>query len=147
MRKSAAALTMTGLVVLSGVPAAAEDGQWRGAARAEIRAFVKKQKGDVDLPYPIAFYGDFNGDGQEDAIAFIYREIEGAAGNVDLKVALFRGAGGKYRFLRYAPDVFGFEPRDAKFSNGLVEITTTMPRPGDPRCCPTGSKRYAIAAR
>jgi hypothetical protein len=128
-----------------GVPASAQDMQWQGPARAEIKAFVTKQKGDVDRP--VAFYGDFNGDSQEDAVVFVYTDIEGAAGNFDLKVALFRGEAGKYRFMRYAPNVFGIEPREAKFSNGVVEITTTMPRAGDPRCCPTGSKRYAIDVR
>ena len=126
-------------------PAWAQDGQWEGPGRAEIKAFVAEQKGWLDLPTPIAFYGDFNGDGQEDAVVFVYSDIEGAAGNFDLKVALFEGANGKYRFMRYAPEVYGLDPRDAKFSNGLVEITTTMPRPNDPRCCPTGSERYAIS--
>jgi hypothetical protein len=125
--------------------ASAQNAQWQGPARAEIKAFVKKQKGDVDQP--VAFYGDFNGDNQEDAVVFLYKDIEGAAGNFDLKVALFRGEAGKYRFVRYASDVFGIEPREAKFSNGSVEITTTVPRADDPRCCPTGSKRYAIDVR
>lgn len=125
--------------------AGARDVQWQGPARAEIKAFVAKQKGEVDRP--IAFYGDFNGDGQEDAVVFVYTDIEGAAGNFDLKVALFRGEAGRYRFMRYAPDVFGTEPRQAKFANGVVEVTTTVLRAGDSRCCPTGSKRYAIDVR
>ena len=125
-------------------PAWAQDGQWEGPGRAEIKTFVAEQKGWLDLPTPVAFYGDFNGDRQEDAVVFVYSDIEGAAGNFDLRVALFEGADGKYRFMRYAPEVYGLDPRDAKFSNGLVEITTTMPRPNDPHCCPTGSERYAI---
>jgi hypothetical protein len=118
--------------------------QWQGPQRAAIKAFVEKQNGATNLPWPVAFYGDFNGDSQEDALVFVYSDIPGAAGNFDLKVALFRGEGGQYRFMRYANDVFGSEPREPKFTNGVVEITTTMPKPGDPRCCPTGSRRYTI---
>jgi hypothetical protein len=128
-------------------PACAQDAQWGGSGRAEIKAFVAEQKGWLDLPFPVAFYGDFNGDAQEDAVVFVYSDIEGAAGNFNLNVALFEGAGGKYRFVRYAPEIYGTEPRDAKFSNGLVEITTTMPGPNDPRCCPTGSERFSISTR
>lgn len=118
--------------------------QWAGPARSELQAFARQQKGYMDVPFQSTFYGDFNGDGQEDAVVFVYTNIEGAAGNFDLKVVLFRGEGGRYRFLRDAPNVFGVEPRNARFAKGRVEITTTMPRPGDPRCCPTGSKTFAI---
>ncbi|WP_274630827.1 hypothetical protein [Arvimicrobium flavum] len=133
-------------VVLFGLEAQAgsQEGQWDGPGRAALKAFVAAQKGWLDLPTPIAFYGDFTGDGGEDAVVFVYSDIAGAAGNFDLKVALFAGADGAYRFLGYASEVYGVEPRDAAFSKGLVEITTTMPQPGDPRCCPTGSQRYAI---
>jgi hypothetical protein len=124
-------------------PAYAQDQQWQGP-RAELKAFVQKQHGMLELPWPVAFYGDFSGDGQEDAVVFVYSDIRGAAGNFNVKVALFKGEGGKFRFLRYAQGVHGERPRDAKFANGRVDITTTMPKPGDPRCCPTGSKRYVI---
>lgn len=121
--------------------------QWQGPARAELRSFAQRQKAMLHLPGQIAFYGDFTGDGQEDAVLFIYADIPGAAGNFSLKVALFRGEGGKYRFLRYASGVYGTEPRDAKFSKGKVEVTLATLRPTDARCCPTGSKRYSIDAQ
>lgn len=138
------------LIMLASLPVGlialvqAQDLQWRGAARAELKEFVREQRGMLELPWPIAFYGDFTGDGQDDAIVFVYRDIEGAAGNFDLKVALFIGEASNFKFLRYATNVYGEQPRQPKFSHGLVELTTTMPRPGDPRCCPTGSKRYSI---
>lgn len=138
---------MLAILVGSATISAAGDAQWKGPARAQIKAFVKKQNGMLDLSTPIAFYGDFNGDGQEDAVVFIYTEIVGAAGNMDLKVALFKGEGDKFRFLRYAPGIYGWEPRQPKFSKGSVAITTTMLKPGEPRCCPTGSKRYTIRTR
>ena len=72
-----ASLLAFGLVT----PTWAQDAQWEGPGRAEIKALVAKQKGFLDLPTPIAFYGDFNGDGQEDAVVFVYTDIEGAAGN------------------------------------------------------------------
>ena len=132
-------------VVMLGVsaPALSRDTQWEGS-RTDIKAFVAKQKGMLDLPHPIAFYGDFNGDRREDAIVFIYRDIAGAAGNFDLRVALFEGSEGRYRLLRLVPGVYGTEPRQVAFSNGLIEITTTILRPEDSRCCPTGSMRHKI---
>ena len=41
-------------------------------------------------------------------------------------------------------EIFGDAPRDVTFSQGKIEVTTTMPKPGDPRCCPTGSARWTI---
>lgn len=140
IRLSVLASLPVGLIAL----VQAQDLQWRGVARAGLKEFVREQRGMLELPWPIAFYGDFTGDGQDDAIVFVYRDIEGAAGNFDLKVALFIGEGSTFKFLRYAPNIYGEQPRQPKFSHGVVELTTTMPRPGDPRCCPTGSKRYSI---
>jgi len=139
-------LTGTAAILLAALSAFAfaNEAQWQGPGRDELKKFVEKEGGATDMPKPVSFYGDFDGDGQEDAVVFIYSTIEGAAGNFDLKVALFRGDAGKFRFLSYAKNVFGSEPRNAKFEKGKVLIITTMPKQGDPRCCPTGSKRYTI---
>lgn len=133
---------LVALALILGSPALAEDAQWQGPGRTAIKSYVSKQGGMTDLPHPIVLYGDYTGDGQDDAIVFIYKPSGGSAINLD--VVLFTGEQGRFQFKKKVPDVFGDRPRDAKFSKGLIELTTTMPKPGDPRCCPTGSKRYRI---
>ncbi|WP_170164974.1 hypothetical protein [Thiocapsa rosea] len=41
-------------------------------------------------------------------------------------------------------DVYGMEPRDVAFLSDRIELTTTMPKPEDQRCCPTGTARWSI---
>lgn len=126
----------------------AKDDQWNGPGRAAIKAFVKKRGGLVeDVSFPIAFYGDFNGDGNEDAVVFIYSPIPGAASGVDLKVALFKGQGGKYKFMRYVPNIYGQEPRNVVFSDGKVEVTTSILGDNDAHCCPSHPKKYTIKTK
>jgi hypothetical protein len=36
------------------------------------------------------------------------------------------------------------EPRDVTFLPDRIELTTTMPKPEDPRCCPTGTASWSI---
>jgi len=128
--------------LLSSPAAMANDAQWQGPGRAGIKGYVEKAGGMTDLPFPIALYGDFTGDGQDDAIVFVYTDTGGSGPALD--VVLFTGDHGTYRFKKHVHNVYGEEPRNAKFSKGLIELTTTMPKPGDPHCCPTGSKRYRI---
>jgi hypothetical protein len=40
--------------------------------------------------------------------------------------------------------LFGSAPREATFLPDRIELTTTMPRDGDPRCCPTGAGRWSV---
>jgi len=138
--------TIVGAVLMAALivsPAAmADTEQWQGPGRAVIKAYVEKAGGMTDLPFPVALYGDFTGDGQDDAIVFVYTPSGGSGMNLD--VVLFTGERGSYRFKKLVPNVFGERPRDAKFSMGVIELTTTMPKPGDPHCCPTGSKRWHI---
>jgi hypothetical protein len=41
-------------------------------------------------------------------------------------------------------DVYGVEQRDVAFLSDRIELTTTMPKRKDPRCCPTGTARWSI---
>jgi hypothetical protein len=111
------------------------------AAMAQLRAHIQRAVGPRWLSDNI-FTGDFTGDGQPDAVVFIYSTGQG--NSFDLQVALFQGAGGGFRFLRNADDVFGTEPRQPAFRPGQFQVTTTMPRPGDARCCPTGERRWTV---
>ncbi|SON56376.1 hypothetical protein HDIA_2835 [Hartmannibacter diazotrophicus] len=93
------------------------------------------------------FYGDYSGDGVDDAVAFLYMQNAGGGNSFDINIWAFKGAAGGFAFDREVQDVFGTEPRNAKFSKGKLAITTTMPKPGDPRCCPTGKKTWTIGLK
>lgn len=107
-----------------------------------ILAWAREQHGE-HVYYPVAtFYGDFSGDGVNDALAWI---MYPSGGNSDfLHVALFRNEGGAMVHYRSVDDVFGGDPRNVVFETGRITLTSTMPAPGDPRCCPTGSQDWVI---
>ena len=62
---------------------------------------------------------------------------------VMLNVGLYRRYSDGWHFEGLVP-VYGQDPRDPLFTAGQVDITTTMPGPNDPRCCPTVPTRWAI---
>lgn len=124
--------------------AAAEiaDGAPAGAAAA-ITAWAVERHGADRIVQPVqAFYGDFTGDGVSDALAWVLYTSGG--NSMSLDVALFRNEGGATRYYRSAANVFGGDPRNVVFAPGRVTLTSTMPRPEDPRCCPTGSQDWII---
>jgi len=107
-----------------------------------ILAWVREQHGE-HVYHPVqTFYGDFTGDGLDDAFAWV---LYPSGGNSDfLDVALFRNEGGHLTYHRSIDFVFGGNPRDVVFDQGRITLTTTMPKPGDPRCCPTGLRKWVI---
>ncbi len=117
----------------------------QSAAEAQITAWARGQFNaeGTGLIEPVAsFFGDFTGDGAPDAIAFSYIDTGGSAANLD--VSLFRNDAGHMTHVRQV-EVWGQEPRDVAFSVGRITLTTTMPKPGDPHCCPTGSQQWTVA--
>jgi len=107
-----------------------------------ILAWARLKYG-ANLHEPVqTFFGDFTGDGVADALAWV---LFSSGGNSDmLTVALFRNEGGRMVYHRSADDVFGAEPRNIVFAPGRITLTSTMPQPDDPRCCPTGSQDWVI---
>jgi hypothetical protein len=78
------------------------------------------------------------------ALGVVYAHIPGSAGSVSIHPAIFtRGAGGGALY-RQVSGLFGQSPRDAQFFPERIEVTTTMPGPDDPRCCPTLPVRWSI---
>lgn len=114
-------------------------------AERQIAAWARKVHGANLVEPATMFFGDFTGDGAPDALVFAYAESGGSA--VDLRVALFRNNQGSLTYWRDHNEVRGFEPRDVRFATGTVTVTTTVLRPTDPRCCPTGSRTWTIDAR
>jgi hypothetical protein len=79
-----------------------------------------------------------------EALGVAYIPIEGSAGSVSISVGYYAKGSDGFAFVGAVADLFGGEPRDQRFLADRIEVTTTMPAPGDPRCCPTGTARWAI---
>ncbi|AWM86804.1 hypothetical protein C4E04_08755 [Microvirga sp. 17 mud 1-3] len=117
-----------------------------GPAAGAIRAQIKRE--ELQEPDQVnVFYGDLTGQGTKDAISFVYSPIEGANG-MGLSVWVWRDRNGAYELARDASnDIFGQDPRDVQFVPGRISVTTTVLKPGEPRCCPTGTKTFTILDR
>jgi hypothetical protein len=79
-----------------------------------------------------------------EALGVVYIPIKGSAGSVSIEAGYFKRSGKIFQFGERVRDLFGMEPRDARFLPGRIELTTTMLKPGEPRCCPSGTARWAI---
>ncbi|MET0183162.1 MAG: hypothetical protein ABW199_09775, partial [Caulobacterales bacterium] len=91
------------------------------------------------------FWGDFTGDGAPDALAWADFDTGGSSWNHG--VGLFRNEGGRMVFMRTEDEVYGMEPRDPHFETGKITLTTSMPGPNDPLCCPTQARAWVINTR
>lgn len=109
---------------------------------------IEEQVHATGLRYPQAsiFYGDLSGRGANDAISFVYHDSGGSA--PQLTTWIWYEADGAYTLLRTVStdEVFGLDPRNVEFSLGRIEVTTTVPKGGDPHCCPTGERTFMIDA-
>ena len=111
---------------------------------AEILAWARRAH-STNLIEPVTtFYGDFTGDGADDALVFAYFAMGGSGAG--LNVALFKNEDGHMAHFRDVDDVFGMEPRDAHFETGKITVSTLMPGPNDPHCCPTQRTPWEIDA-
>jgi hypothetical protein len=79
-----------------------------------------------------------------EALGVLYTEIEGAAGNFNVDVGLFRRVPEGYQLVGKIPDLYGTDPRDAKFLPDRVMLTTTTLKPDDARCCPSGTTVWTV---
>jgi hypothetical protein len=116
-----------------------------GPAAKAVQAQIKRE--DLSDPEVHVFYGDLTGQGTKDAISFVYSPIKGGNG-VGLSVWIWHDRNGVYQLVRDAAnDVFGQNPRNVQFAPGRISATTTVLKPGEPRCCPTGTKTFSILER
>ena len=146
--KLAMTLIAAGLCVWAGLGASAAGPEAAVVEPADAResetitAWARERHGDRFIEPVSVGFGDFTGDGAKDAIAFVLYHNDGNSASLD--VALFKNAGGTLTFHKIVQGVFGDEPRDFVFSPGSITLTTTMPKPGDARCCPTGSRQWTV---
>jgi len=155
MMRAAYALMLLTLAACSPPAAQSPDGASAEATSAQSPDTAPSGAGDAILAWvqqdtsgnmigdPEIFYGDFNGDGAADALAHYLTPLGGS--NFNVNWALFRNESGAMTFVRRDESVFGTEPRDVVFANGSITLTTTMPREGDPRCCPTGEQSWTVS--
>lgn len=120
-------------------PAAAEAPA--GASEA-ITAWYRQRLGATLIEPVEVFYGDFSGDGAADAVAWGYHSTDGNM--TDHVLALFRNEDGQMTFVRTQDEVQGSEPTNVAIGAGRITLTTKVPLPTDPGCCPTGSQGWTI---
>jgi hypothetical protein len=113
-------------------------------ANEAITAWYRQRLGGSLIEPVEVFYGDFSGDGAPDALAWGYHNTDGNM--TDHVLALFRNEGAQMVFVRTDEVVQGSEPTNVAFASGRVTLTTKVPLPTDPGCCPTGSQEWTIAA-
>ena len=73
-----------------------------------------------------------------------YEHIPGSAGNVDIALGYYVRTASGWQMAGPVTGVFGHNPRDPAYSDGTLELTTTMLGPNDPRCCPSLPVRWRI---
>jgi hypothetical protein len=79
-----------------------------------------------------------------EAVGVVYEHIPGSAGSVSIAVGVFRRAGSDFVLVGRVNDVFGMVPADPAHYPDRIEFSTSTLTDTDPRCCPSGTTRWAI---
>ncbi|SMX31172.1 hypothetical protein [Actibacterium lipolyticum] len=79
-----------------------------------------------------------------EALGIVYVHVPGSAGSATIHAGLFQKLDSGFTSVAQINGLLGFEPRDQVFGPTDITLTTTMPNPGDPRCCPTGVGHWRI---
>lgn len=79
-----------------------------------------------------------------EALGVLYTAIEGSASGIDIHVALLHRQGNGYAVTGRVSDLYGEDPRGARFLRDRIEVTTSTLRDSDGRCCPTGVTHWTI---
>ena len=78
------------------------------------------------------------------ALGVVYEHIPGSAGNVVIATGIFIKQANAWVFAGDVDGFYGNDPRDVAFSQGYVDVTTTLLGPNEPRCCPTLPSRWRV---
>lgn len=127
------------VLTIAPVPALAQQG-WDGVGELMQAAFQTRTdwEGGFWLPDRV------NPAEAREAIGVAYPIIPGAAGNTSIVAGYFVRSDDSFVYAGPLDGLFGHDPRGARFLPDRIEVLTTMPNPGDPRCCPTGTARWTI---
>ncbi|MEC9434587.1 MAG: hypothetical protein VYD87_16905 [Pseudomonadota bacterium] len=134
------------LIAAAAAPAAFAAPVERTEAPAEVARhmgeLLEADKGGVD--YAVTWFeGDWSGDGVPDGLAITYHSCRDCGNSVGILSWIYLGGNGAMAPVREV-EIFGGRPRDADIRPGRISVVTTMPKPGDPRCCPTGEKTWVL---
>lgn len=119
-----AGLALLAFAAAAPAPVAAQQGISPVLRAAVVDALTPREQEYVFPGSIIIFQGDFTGDGLRDALAFAYFQPPG--GPRGLTVLILHNTGFGYQVVD-RPDVFGVNPRNARFSFGRISVVTTMP--------------------
>ncbi|GAA0308643.1 hypothetical protein [Rhodovulum strictum] len=78
------------------------------------------------------------------ALAVLYAHIPGSASGFTIHAGLYARDAAGLRFAGPVEGLFGAEPRDPVFHAERMELTTSMPGPDDPHCCPSLAQRWSV---
>lgn len=136
-RITLALLTLAALWFSAG-PASAQI--LNGPAKRAIERHLGAGVVQTLLPSPV-FYGDFDGDARQDAVAFVYSGAADGDG-ARLDVLMFTGTEDGFRFLRKTSNIAGENPRNVRIQPGRISFVLMAPDPDDPDA--TQSKPFSI---
>lgn len=77
-------------------------------------------------------------------LAFFYFGNRQGGNAFHLNIGFYRRSDAGWSFVAPISGLFGVDPRDAIFTGNVIEISTTMQGPGEPRCCPTLLARWSV---
>lgn len=77
------------------------------------------------------------------ALAIAYIAFEGGNG-VGISAGIFTKSDVGWVLTTPVTDLYGQAPRNHMIGPDTILVTTTMPGPDDPRCCPTVATRWSI---
>ena len=138
MRPSLRRLALMATLTLAATPAPAQD--WGTIGSVMMQNLTASGTAAASFWLPNA---------ADPAIATIglgvaYEHIPGSAGNTGIAVGFFIKQDDAWVFAGLAQNIFGQTPSDPIFTQTHAEVTTIMPGPNDPRCCPTVPTRWRI---
>jgi hypothetical protein len=132
--------TVLAALVLLAAPASAQQG-WGDLDRLLAAALLPQ---DASLNGAFWLPDDADPSRAREALAVTYFEVPGGGNSARISSGYFVLTNTGWSLARPLSGLFGGSPRDVTFLPDRIELTTTMPKPGDPRCCPTGTGRWSV---
>lgn len=112
-------------------PVTLTDGIWEGEPYMEGAASRPR----VGLADGFELRGDLNGDGRAETVVLLWQS-SGGSGTFDY-LAVMEYRNGEPENIATAPIGDRVKIRNARISDGVIELDVTQQGPGDAACCPT----------
>ncbi|MFZ1728238.1 MAG: hypothetical protein WAU13_16465 [Albidovulum sp.] len=128
------------ILVFGGVCLAQDQSQWGDVGSFLVQSLAPGQQNEAYTWLP----DNPDSARAREAIGIIYPAIVGSAGSVSIAVGHFTRIEAGFTRDAIITNLFGNNPRDARFFPDRIEITTDVLGPNDPRCCPSVAQRWSI---